>query len=376
MRDRSSPTTTSRRRTGLTTLEAIDRGLAVAPDLSGLVPRIGAPLDHPREVVGVLPLPRRAVIRNDHVEDVIFGVEAEREPGPRRGEVDVPVGESAGVPSSDHPERIARTVHMHGRALRGRITMRTVPLQQIPAVRPAPRATTPLTNRADRLEQHGHRRVIRDDGRREAVPAHAAGTAPNDNDTTARPRHGIDLTDPCRVAGRMRCGAEGPGAAGGRPETFLRRQLCAWIEPNSPWLSPSGPAVKNNVFIGPAAAPLPNCSAHSPGITIGLPFSRCRLPSCMNSPLDSGSKTLIMPSPKLPISRWPLALPKLLGAHAIPHGASSEPMDATRWRSLPDRLYISTKPKPAPATSSSAAASCLAYVTKMRLPIVWMPNGA
>src|SRR6478672_7638143 len=168
--------------------------------------------------------------------------------------------------------------------------------------------------------------------------------------------------------------AEGPGAARGCPGTFdaFDRQLCAAIDPNRPCVSPAGPAVKNSEVDGPAGPSLPNCSAHRPGIMIGLPFRRCRLPTCMNWPLDSGAKTLIMPSPKLPISRSPLAAPKLLGAQATPHGASSEPLDATRWSSLPVRLYSSTNPKPAPGTSSSALASCFAYVTKTWRPIVWM----
>ena len=44
-----------------------------------------------------------------------------------------------------------------------------------------------------------------------------------------------------------------------------------------------------------------------------------------------GSKTLMMPSPKLPISNFPLNLPKpVAGACTTPHGASSTPRDAKR----------------------------------------------
>src|SRR5436190_1910502 len=136
----------------------------------------------------------------------------------------------------------------------------------------------------------------------------------------------------------------------------------AVIVPNRPSFSSLGPAVKNSVLVGPltAPAPRPNCSAHNPSIVIGLWSPPRSVPAGCQVPSGACAYAWIVPSPKLPTSRSPLNVPKLSGAFARPHGASSCPRVATRWRRLPSRSNASTKPSPWPSTSSSASASCLA----------------
>ena len=48
----------------------------------------------------------------------------------------------------------------------------------------------------------------------------------------------------------------------------------ALIDPKRPCFSPDGPERKYSVFVGPAAAPLPNAIAQSPSIAIGVPSAR------------------------------------------------------------------------------------------------------
>src|SRR5206468_6142544 len=59
--------------------------------------------------------------------------------------------------------------------------------------------------------------------------------------------------------------------------------------PKRPCPSSNGPAVKNSAFVGPALAPLPNCSAHSPSISIGRPCVECSGPWSSNSPALVGT---------------------------------------------------------------------------------------
>ena len=73
----------------------------------------------------------------------------------------------------------------------------------------------------------------------------------------------------------------------------------------------------------------------------------------------------------------PPSVPKPSGAWAIPHGAFRAPRIAT----FPSRIPVaasneSTKPKPGPCFSSLLFGCVFAYVTKTRLPIAWIPNGA
>ena len=61
----------------------------------------------------------------------------------------------------------------------------------------------------------------------------------------------------------------------------------AVIDPKSPWLSSSGPAVKKSVPVGPAAEPFPNSSAHSPSIEIDFPAGLRSSPRCSKRPFGS-----------------------------------------------------------------------------------------
>src|SRR5512132_649984 len=152
-------------------------------------------------------------------------------------------------------------------------------------------------------------------------------------------------------------------------------QAVGTIDPNRPWVSSSGPAVKNSVCEDPAAASLPNCSDHRPSIDRGAPADSS-WPRNTNFPFGIGANALIRPSPKLPTRRSPPNAPKLSGAIARPHGAFRWRFEATRSMNSPVVENSSTNPSPAPATSSWASASCFAYVTNTASPIVWIPNGA
>src|SRR6266545_4248677 len=148
------------------------------------------------------------------------------------------------------------------------------------------------------------------------------------------------------------------------------------ILPNRPCVSSTGPAVKNSEPDEPAAASLPNCSAHRPSIAIGRPPGVRSRPWCANVPFGRSWYALIWPLPKFPTRRSPPNRPKPAGAIARPHGAFSRPRVATRPRSAPSMSNTSTNPSPRPATSSSASAFCLAKATKIRPPMFWIPNGA
>src|SRR3989442_1135187 len=78
----------------------------------------------------------------------------------------------------------------------------------------------------------------------------------------------------------------------------------------------------------------------------------------------------------LPSLATPPNRPKLAGASAKPHGAFNWPCCATRTSSCPSVSKASTKPRPWPSISSFAPGPCFEYVTKIRGPIVWIPNGA
>src|ERR1700722_12024311 len=117
-----------------------------------------------------------------------------------------------------------------------------------------------------------------------------------------------------------------------------------------------------------------NDKAHNPSITLVL---LCDCSGPRNCP--AGEKTLIRPSPKLPINTTgpttsPLPGPPLdpfepldplplsspaspaaaissvvshpAGAQATPHGAFSQPREANRCTKLPSGLNISTNPSP------------------------------
>src|SRR6058998_3597647 len=151
----------------------------------------------------------------------------------------------------------------------------------------------------------------------------------------------------------------------------------AVIVPKSPSASPSGPAVKNSVSIGPLfTVPCPNCSAQSPSMTSLRPSAVRSAPMSSNVPSGSSWYAFTWPSPKLPTSRSPPNRPKLAGASARPHGAFSWPCCATRTSRFPSVSKASTKPRPWPSISSFAPGPCFANVTKIRAPIVWIPNGA
>src|SRR5439155_15955603 len=154
-----------------------------------------------------------------------------------------------------------------------------------------------------------------------------------------------------------------------------RVHAAASLTPNKPWLSSSGPAVKNSELVGPETPPVPNSRAQSPSIVIGTPPAPRSTPARSKPPFASGAYALILPSPKLPTSRSPLKRPKSAGAHASPHGAFNACRLATRPRNRPSGSNMSTNPSPGPATSSVDVGSCFAYVTKMSPLIAWMPNG-
>src|SRR5439155_16512379 len=168
---------------------------------------------------------------------------------------------------------------------------------------------------------------------------------------------------------------EPPPEAGAHPVQRGGDHAAALITPNNPWLSSSGPAVKNNEFVGPDTLPVPNSRAQSPSIVIGTPPAPRSTPARSKPPFASGAYALILPSPKLPTSRSPLKRPKSAGAHASPHGAFNACRLATRPRNRPSGSNMSTNPSPGPATSSVDVGSCFAYVTKMSPLIAWMPNG-
>src|SRR6516225_11099409 len=114
----------------------------------------------------------------------------------------------------------------------------------------------------------------------------------------------------------------GPGWS--PPSLSLSWRLATCSEPNRPWNgSPPGakcevrPAVKYSVFVGPAAPPLPNASAHRCVMAIGWRLASFSSPA--KRPL-CGLKALMWPSPKLPTRRSLLKLPKSEGASAMAHG--------------------------------------------------------
>jgi hypothetical protein len=85
---------------------------------------------------------------------------------------------------------------------------------------------------------------------------------------------GIASREPALLATPHSCGfrriSVRPRRCTSRPHARFSQP--ARIVPKRPWFSPSGPAVKNNVSIGPLfAVPLPKASAQRPSIRISLP---------------------------------------------------------------------------------------------------------
>src|SRR3989441_8104841 len=117
------------------------------------------------------------------------------------------------------------------------------------------------------------------------------------------------------------------------------------------------PAEKKSAFAGPVEPPLPNVMVHSPLIDRALPAELSSWPR--NAPV-SRLKPLMRPSPKFPIRRARLNLPKCPGARAMPHGEFSGPLETSRRNMLPAVSNTSTKPWPGPARSSCFASFCSA----------------
>src|SRR5438445_588766 len=87
------------------------------------------------------------------------------------------------------------------------------------------------------------------------------------------------------------------------------------MEPKRPSDSSFGPAVKNNVLVGPLfGEPWPNWSAQRPSIVSDFPSTVRSSPRCSKCPFASSSYALICPSPKFPTRRSPLKRPKSDGA--------------------------------------------------------------
>src|SRR5580692_12535459 len=126
--------------------------------------------------------------------------------------------------------------------------------------------------------------------------------------------------------------------------------------PNNPCVSSAGPELKNNVFAGPAAAPFPNVSDHSPSIF------RIESSGFFTNPMNLYVNPLnaaIHPLLKFPTRIVLLNSPKSRGVHTTPHGEFSHEPCSRCPICFPDGVKISTKPLPSPATSSCRCAFCL-----------------
>src|SRR5881396_3220290 len=240
--------------------------------------------------------------------------------------------------------------------------------------------------------RHGRLRLVAAPGRADPVRPSMEPTAQSPGGEEAHEGGAGSLYDARVEAVRRRDGTGLPAVAtptdevNARPERGsqsprrCRRRPpghAAVIVPKSPSDSSFGPAVKNSVSTGPLlTVPCPNRNAQSPSMTSFRPSVVRSAPMSSNVPSGVSWYAFTWPSPKLPMSRSPPNRPKLAGASARPHGAFNRPCCATRTSRFPSVSNASTKPRPWPSISSFAPAPCFANVTKIRVPIVWIPNGA